>query len=72
MDLHYDNGEGFKCVCPQGQRDLHSCDRRNVIYGTASFVTGSFGLAMASWVVRQIVQPTLQQKSVPEISGEEA
>jgi tRNA A37 threonylcarbamoyladenosine dehydratase len=72
VDLHYDNGEGFKCVCPQGQRDLHSCDRRNVIYGTASFVTGSFGLAMASWVVRQIVQPTLQQKSVPEISGEEA
>jgi len=55
--LHYDKGEGFKCVCPQGQNDLHSCDRRNVIYGNASFVTGAFGLAMASWTVRQIVVP---------------
>jgi tRNA threonylcarbamoyladenosine dehydratase len=54
VTLHYDNGEGFKCVCPQGQNDLHSCDRRNVIYGNASFVTGTFGLAMASWVVKQV------------------
>ncbi len=55
-ELHYDNGEGFKCVCPQGQNDLHSCDKRRTIYGTASFVTGAFGLQMASWVVRQIIQ----------------
>ncbi len=55
MTLHYDKGEGFKCVCPQGQNNLHSCEHRNVIWGTASFVTGTFGLAMASWVVRQIV-----------------
>lgn len=54
-DLTYDKGEGFKCVCPQGQNDLHSCDRRNVIYGNAGFVTGAFGLAMASWVVRQVI-----------------
>jgi len=55
VTLNYDNGEGFKCVCPQGQNDLHSCDRRNVIYGNASFVTGAFGFSMASWVVRKIV-----------------
>jgi tRNA A37 threonylcarbamoyladenosine dehydratase len=55
--LHYDKGEGFKCVCPQGQNDFHSCERRHVIYGTASFVTGAFGLTMASWVVRQILEP---------------
>lgn len=55
-DLTYDNGEGFKCVCPQGQNDLHSCLHRNVIYGNASFVTGAFGLAAASWVVRQLVE----------------
>lgn len=54
VDLHYDNGEGFKCVCPQGQDNPHSCDKRNVIYGTASFVTGTFGLVMASWVVSKI------------------
>lgn len=64
-ELKYDNGEGFKCVCPQGQNNLHSCDRRNVIYGTASFVTGQFGLVAASWVVRQIVSPLLKQKEIP-------
>jgi tRNA threonylcarbamoyladenosine dehydratase len=56
VELTYDNGEGFKCVCPQGQNDLHSCDKRRTIYGTASFVTGSFGLLMASWVVRKIIE----------------
>lgn len=55
IELHYDGGQGFKCVCPQGQNDLHSCERRSVIYGNASFVTGAFGLAMASWVVRDIL-----------------
>lgn len=56
VELNYDNGQGFKCVCPQNQNNLHSCDQRNKIYGTASFVTGAFGLAMASWVVKQIIQ----------------
>lgn len=56
VELKYDLGEGFKCVCPQGQNDLHSCLHRNVIYGNASFITGAFGLAAASWVVRQITQ----------------
>ncbi len=65
-ELNYDNGEGFKCVCPQGQNDVHSCDKRRMIYGTASFVTGNFGLAMASWVVRQIVEPVMKTKSIPD------
>lgn len=53
--LTYDKGTGFKCVCPQGQNNLHSCEHRNVIHGTASFVTGAFGLACASWVVRDVM-----------------
>lgn len=64
-ELNYDNGEGFKCVCPQGQNNLHSCDRRNVIYGTASFVTGNFGLVMASHIVRELVKPVMKQKVLP-------
>lgn len=56
IDLHYDQGEGFKCVCPQGQNNLHSCEHRNVIWGTASFVTGAFGLHMASWIVREVLK----------------
>ncbi len=53
-DLHYDGGEGFRCVCPGGKNDHHSCEDRRVIYGTASFVTGTFGLTAASVVVRGI------------------
>jgi tRNA A37 threonylcarbamoyladenosine dehydratase len=54
LELLYDKGEGFKCVCPQGQNNLHSCEHRPVIWGNASFVTGAFGLNMASWVVRDV------------------
>ena len=55
VELKYDGGKGFKCVCPQGsQNKLHGCDSRNVIWGTASFVTGAFGLAMASHIVQEI------------------
>lgn len=54
VELKYDNGQGFKCVCPKGQNDLHSCDSRNVIWGTASFVTGAFGLALASHIVNEV------------------
>ncbi len=53
-ELHYDEGEGFRCVCPGGKNDHHSCEERRLIYGTASFVTGSFGLFCASVVVRAL------------------
>jgi tRNA A37 threonylcarbamoyladenosine dehydratase len=56
IELHYDHGEGFKCVCPQNQNNLHSCEHRNVIWGTASFVTGAFGLNIASWIVREVLK----------------
>ncbi|MCY1070730.1 tRNA threonylcarbamoyladenosine dehydratase [Nannocystis sp. RBIL2] len=55
LELDYDGGEGFRCVCPQGENDLHGCMHRNVIYGTASFVTGAFGLACASAAVRTLL-----------------
>jgi len=71
-ELHYDQGQGFQCVCPQGQNNLHSCDKRNRIYGTASFVTGNFGLVMASWVVRKALEPILKMKSVPPPSEADA
>ena len=64
IELKYDNGQGFKCVCPQGEFDPHSCLHRSVIYGTASFVTGAFGLAMASWVVRDVMTPFVQTEEI--------
>ncbi len=54
LELHYDGGEGFHCVCPGGKNEFHSCEERRVIYGTAGFVTGAFGLTCASVVVRAI------------------
>jgi tRNA A37 threonylcarbamoyladenosine dehydratase len=50
-ELCYDGGRGFRCMCP-GPREHHTCEQRRVIYGTAGFVTGAFGLACASVVVR--------------------
>ncbi len=51
----YDGGLGFRCVCPGGSNDFHSCEKRRVIYGTSSFVTGTFGLFCASVAVRSLV-----------------
>jgi tRNA A37 threonylcarbamoyladenosine dehydratase len=53
-DLTYDGGNGFRCVCPGGKNELHSCEERRLIYGTAGFVTGAFGLACASVVVKAL------------------
>lgn len=55
QELAYDGGEGFRCVCPQGQNDFHSCEHRNQIEGSAGFVTGAFGLAAAATAVRMLI-----------------
>ena len=55
QELTYDNGEGFKCVCPQGDNPYFQCDNRNLIMGNSSFVTGAFGLACASVAVRGLI-----------------
>jgi len=54
-ELAYDNGQGFRCVCPQGDNEFFTCDNRNVIHGTAGFLTGAFGFTLASVIVRDIV-----------------
>lgn len=54
-DVGYDQGQGFRCVCPNGDNGLHSCEKRSRIEGSAAFVTGAFGLACASVVVRGLI-----------------
>lgn len=56
VELHYDDGLGFSCVCPGGKNEHHSCEERRLIYGTASYVTGSFGLFCASVVVNALTE----------------
>ena len=55
----YDEGMGFRCVCPGGSNDFHSCEKRRVIYGTSSFVTGSFGLFSAGLAVQYLTTPAI-------------
>lgn len=55
--LSYDSAAGFQCVCPSGKNGKHTCDRRSRIDGSAAFVTGAFGLACASVVVRAFAAP---------------
>jgi len=52
--LSYDDGQGFVCVCPNKDNGVYTCDKRARIDGSASFVTGTFGLAAASVVVRRL------------------
>lgn len=47
---------GVNCVCPgSAANNRHTCKQRHVIYGTAVFVTGAFGLAAASAGVRMLL-----------------
>ncbi len=53
--LAYDDAAGFVCVCPNRDNGVYTCDERTRIDGSMSFVTGAFGLAATSVVVRGIV-----------------
>lgn len=54
LALAYDGEEGFRCICPQGENDFHSCEHRNQIDGSVAFVTSAFGMNMAGVVVRRL------------------
>ncbi len=54
-ELSYDAlSNGFLCVCPSKANDVHTCDSRNLIDGSAAFVTSVFGMVAASVVVRKL------------------
>ncbi|MEL6179582.1 MAG: tRNA threonylcarbamoyladenosine dehydratase [Myxococcota bacterium] len=55
QELSYDAlTNGFLCVCPSRANDFHSCDSRNLIDGSAGFVTSVFGMTAASVAVRRL------------------
>lgn len=43
------------CLCPQGENEFQSCTKKNVVHGTASFVTGAFGLACAAVAIERLI-----------------
>jgi tRNA A37 threonylcarbamoyladenosine dehydratase len=50
----WDEAQGFQCICPHRADAPHSCEKRRLIYGTASFVTAAFGMAAASVAVKTL------------------
>ena len=50
----WDEEDGFRCICPHREDSPHACEKRRVIYGTASFVTSAFAAAATSVVVKQL------------------
>lgn len=52
----WDEENGFQCICPHREDSPHACEKRRVIYGTASFVTSAFAAAAAAVVVRSLSQ----------------
>ena len=65
-DLAYDHGQGFRCVCAKGDNPFFTCEARNLILGTAAFVTGAFGLHCAALVVRALLDPSDPAPQAPQ------
>ena len=53
----WDAESGFQCICPHREDSPHACEKRSMIYGTASFVTAAFGMAASSVVVKSLAKP---------------
>ena len=62
--LSYDNGKGFRCMCSKNNDVPFTCNQRNLIMGTASFVTGAFGLHCAAVAVRALINEQPDQGAV--------
>lgn len=59
-ELAFDSCSTANCVCPR-KDPRHSCDTRNLIDGTAGFVTGTFGLVCAAQVVNAVAGDPAQR-----------
>ena len=47
--------EAFRCICPSGENDHHSCEHRNQIQGTVPWIPSIFGLMMAGTAVNRLL-----------------
>jgi len=44
----------FRCICPNGDNGLHSCEDRRVVQGTVSFIPAMFGMVAAGAVINHV------------------
>lgn len=54
VELDGDVTAAFRCICPT-ENDVHSCEDRNVVQGTVSFMPSIFGLMASGVVVNGII-----------------
>lgn len=57
--LDQDVANEFRCICPHGDNGLHSCEDRNMIQGSSSFIPAMFGMAAAGAVVNAVLEREL-------------
>ena len=55
----WDVENGFQCICPHRADSPHACEKRRVIYGTATFMTAAFAMAAASVVIRKLTSESV-------------
>ncbi|MBU1107190.1 MAG: tRNA threonylcarbamoyladenosine dehydratase [Candidatus Riflebacteria bacterium] len=59
---------GEECVCPNSLNTHHTCSKRNVIWGSAVFVTSTFGMVAASLAIRYLTgDKTISLKPVLKV-----
>jgi tRNA A37 threonylcarbamoyladenosine dehydratase len=47
--------DAFHCICPSGDNDVHTCDKRHVVQGTVPWVPSMFGMMMAGTAVNRFL-----------------
>lgn len=47
--------EDFSCVCPNGDNGMHSCEDRNVVQGSVSWMPAIFGMMMAGTAINRLL-----------------
>jgi tRNA A37 threonylcarbamoyladenosine dehydratase len=53
--LDADVEAAFRCICPTGDNDHHTCDDRHVVQGTVPWVPAMFGMMMAGTAINRIL-----------------
>ncbi|MEZ6033729.1 MAG: tRNA threonylcarbamoyladenosine dehydratase [Planctomycetaceae bacterium] len=67
----WDAEKGFQCICPHREDSPHACEKRRVIYGTATFMTAAFAMAASSVVVRKLCESQTRRSGSTDESQRE-
>lgn len=63
VELDNDVAAAFRCICPNGDNGMHSCEDRHIIQGSSSFIPPAFGMIAAGAVVNALIGRELQSQA---------